>query len=42
MGRLKNLEDQLAISDSMRQELREKLKGAEESNKDLAAFIRSL
>ena len=42
MGRLKNLEDQIAISDSMRNELRDKLKGAEESNRDLAAFIRSL
>ena len=40
--KVKTLEDQLNMNESMRNDLRDRLRVAEESNKELTAFMRSL
>lgn len=40
--KLKNLEEQVILGDHTRQQLRDKLNQAEESNREMVSFIKSL
>lgn len=40
--KVKNMEEQLTMNEAMRNELRDRLRVAEDSNKELTAFMRSL
>lgn len=42
LQKLKSLEDQVQLGEATRQEMRDKLRIADDSNKELAKFIRSL